>query len=603
MPDRLPSPPQEDYGRLEHDPSHRPKQLMLELNAKHHPPTGKSPVMPPSRDSPPAEEYGKLEHANKAKSPSSPPRLRTPKIKPSRPGYEDIDLDFPVQEGYGKLERKEGGSPPRLLPPPPPPPKESHIEGAPPLPLPRVDGGAPHRESRIEGGPPQLPPPRESRDTSKSPVQGRKMVPKKPLPYSGSSTAKPDSRRSTSPVLSPPGQLGHHHIPNGHTHPSHTHPNHTQHVEDQYETLDDASQMQIHPEEYGKLSHTQFTSPSEENYEKLESKSNWESSSGSKKLSVPSSMVEPAGMEALARPRQPHHRLSQTTSENYGKLDRGTNCSLRSKPEQVSPNSSEQENYEKLDRGRTKKVSPDGVLRPKHEQAKPRPVPRQSSQQSPSDEYGHLERKAPASSRFGFDPYGSLPSDPERVSISSNTSQDSLTRTGPGYIIEEESSTPLYSSINVKGDSRSSAKMPVYSSLKKVPAKKKSETPNGMKGVPPPGYENATPLGNTAAAQAALQTTNGVPPVVPPRAAERNKLRYQNIGADGKILLHKQPISDEDLVDNEIYGGHSAPVTKENDNVEDVTAADEVVTSPVVSNKPLPAPKPKTKPKPHKRSY
>lgn len=520
--------------------------------------------MSPSGESPPAEEYGKLEHANKAKTPlASPPRLRTPVIKPSRPGYEDIDLDFPAGEGYGKLERREGGSPPWQ------PPRESHVEAAPPLP----------------------PLPREGRETSKSPMQDRRTSPKKPLPYHGK------TRLSASP---PGGE--------DHALDVRTHPNHTHHMEDQYETLDDAAHMQVvHPEQYGKPSHTQFTSPTEESYGKLDSKT----TSGFKKLSVPSPTVDPAGMEALAqsRIRHTHHSLSQISSENYGKLDRGTNklladgC-LKSKREQEPPNSSQQENYGKLDHG-SSRLPADGCSRLKHEQAKPKPAPRQSSSQSPGEEYGRLERNIPASSHFSFDPYGSLPKDlrdPDRISITSNTSQDSLTRSGPGYIIEEESSTPLYNSINKKGESTSSAKMPVYSSLKKPDPKKKLElTPtNSISGVPPPGYENSKPLGNTAAAQAALQTANGIPPVVPPRAAERSKLHYQNIGADGKVLLHRQPLSDEGMVDNKMYSLTS--VARDNDYIEGDGV--EVWTSPATgvtcSTKPLPAPKPKIKPKPRR---
>ena len=495
-------------------------------------PPHRGDILSPGRE---AKEYGKLERTTK---PKPAHHIRATPIKPSRPGYEDIDLDCPVQEGYGRLERNGSDSPP-------------------PLPVPR-----------------------ENRETSKSPRQSKRLLPpKKPLPY---------TQRSPSPsphdeVQEEYGHLGRSHAPaanNGHAHPNHTHP-----AEDTYEAVDDGVQLQVvHPEAYTKLSHTHFTSATEQDeYSRLGTKP-------AKKLSVP------CKDEVRSKMKLKHAMHSLPAMD------------------------SEQESYGKLDRGISKQD-------PKvNSRSKPKPAPRQSSLQSPpGDGYGRLERNGAAGPRHGFDPYGSLPVDAERISITSNTSQDSTTshKSGLGDT-SEETSTPLYSTIDKKGDTVNNAAtnatgMPVYSSLKKPTPKRKPDTP---KAAPPPGYENSDPLSATAASQAAAVTTNGVPPTVPPRASERNNLRYQNIGPDGMVLVDKQPLSDEGFVDNEIYTESKRAL--DNDYIEDSTVDFEVETTQVkITNtpvamateatteagtqqtanaRPLPAPKPKPKPKPKQRS-
>lgn len=501
-------------------------------------------IVSPNRETAPStsDGYGKLERTNKPKQNSHPARATI--IKPSRPGYEDIDLDCPIQEGYGRLERNGSDSPP-------------------PLPMPR-----------------------ENRDTSKSPHLSKRLFPpKKPPPYQRSPSPAPQQDEVV--------QEGYGHLERSHA-PA-TKEGHTHSAEDTYEALDDGVQLQVvHPEAYNKLSHTHFTEQDSEAYCRLDTKP------AIKKLSVPSMNAEPE-VQSKMRMRHTVHSTPKLHSghESYGKLNHSVS-----------------------------KQEPNAVSRSKQEHSRPKPVPRQSSLQSPPGDrdYGRLERNGAAGPRHGFDPYGSLPVDAERVSIASNTSQDSMTslKSGPGDVMEEEGSTPLYSTVNKKGDTVNSNAtinapgMPVYSSLKKPTPKQKPET---SKAVPPPGYENSGPLNATAAAQAAATTANGVPPTVPPRASERNRLYYENVGADGKVLVEKQPLSDESFVDNEIY--RESKSTPDNDYVEDssanamveaksdltpvamatetVTMGTETGTSQTANAKPLPAPKPKPKPKPKQR--
>jgi hypothetical protein len=477
----------------------------------------------------PAEAYGKLERVNIAGTPSSS-RVRTNIIKPSCPGYEDIDLD---QESYGRLERNSSHSPP-------------------PLPMPR-----------------------ENRAASKSPILGKRLVPpKKPSPY-------PGTRQSPSPMPQDEaqeeyGQLDH----------THHNPNDTHNI-DTYETLDDA--MVVHPEEQARLSHGQFTSPMEdEDYGRLDTKRSWEPN---KKVSV-SSLRDGESELRVVKGSRIVRSLPQlgVQGQEYGKLDHKSN-----------------------------KQGPKVSSRSKQGRVKPMPVPRQSSLQTPDEGYGHLERNE-AASRFGFDPYGSLPSDASRMSVTSNSSLESQasSRSGTGDMIQEESSTPLYSTI-MKGDATPNTvapEGPIYSSLKKPTTRQKPEIQPTRavsdNGVPPPGYENATPLSITAAAQAAL-ATNGVPPTVPPRASDRKKQRYQNVGPDGKVLLDSQPMPDDGLIDNAIYSeGAPKGQAVDNDYIEDnslhmepeaasispTEAVSDMGAPQMTSPKPPTAPKPKAKPRP-----
>ena len=638
--------PVEEYGKLEHatgghsasNPNLRPNNLLLETpgssagaydrmdrqtgskSPRNSPPrgaAGESRHTPPRRNlpSPPREieEYGKLDHT-KAKgknfSPSPPPPIKHAR---SKPGYEDIDLDLPpTQNGpeeYGKLERVKGG---KSSPSPP----AKHMRPSKPgyedidLDLPPMQNG-PEEYGKLDRNnkrgdlksPLPVPPVREK---SKSPVMPRRggPPPTKPNPYTG---ALSPEARATPPIFPPPAHdskrkvtppdqedYGHldHHVNTSGTGPSPS-------TDDVYDVADEVIGQVVHPEQYTKLSHTHFTSQSEEEYGKLDSKT---SQGGSLKRSgVPGgsgSVMEASRIKTRHTVHAQLHTKPQVggapLQEEYGKLDR-------------SPKGGEaRAALKRPGLGLSKQTSVHTPLTPSvHTPLTPG-----------GEDYGRLERaKAVAphtttntTTAGGFDPYAAM--DPERASITSNSSVDSGTKVA-GALEEAggragEPSNGIYSTLNNVYTSDDKKKEPdtpgppIYSTVQK-PKKKKN---NKTKPAPPPGYENTVPL-NMTPAQLAAQSPGdspvSTPPAVPPRgASDRSRLRYENIGEDGKVMVLPETPSSE--VPHILTKQFTSTDNDYTEDIEHILANRTKNGNMGGASKPTPAPKPKVKPRPKPRT-
>ena len=590
--DTIQDTPYDEYGKLDYvgqggpvGDASRPKNLPLSNGANNNNPPSQEAVTgygklnhpstrgslsPPNRRSPPerltpscrvnnhstpigdhpVEEYGKLDHNSRAKSPCIPlPQLShskpgyedfkgpSPQIKPSRPGYEDIDLDFsqkapilvpkikPSKPGYEDIDLDLDGATNAVCS----------------ISVPKAKSPSLNRR----GVPPPKPAPYKQ---SNSPAMKLKF--QKPLP------PPHQPRKQTSEPPKQPEEYGKLDHSVGAA------------VQDMYESLDDRPLQVVHPKRF---SHNPTVSPSLEDYGELDHNINraWEGNrtrklGGSLKASKSDSLVleeksslAPQAQDSYAvlhnvMPAQTRMKLRHTVhgqmerknienQEEYGKLHHDTNISSNSKSSH-----------------------------------KPIPFPKPNSLMSPQEEYGHLDRKLPTHTKF--DPYGSLPSetqDPEKISIKSNSSADSGTKIELNDNIGEESSgVAMYSMV---------------SKPKKLKKKTKSfDESISSRSAPPSGYENTTPITASNAQMAAtVGASSASPPLAPPRSPQQARKRYQNVGADGRILVEEAP----DAVAHVHMNGKGPSSLMSPPE----SAAVGVGTS---SSKPIPAARPKTKPKP-----
>ena len=235
---------------------------------------------------------------------------------------------------------------------------------------------------------------------------------------------------------------------------------------------------------------------------------------------------------------------------------------------------------------------------------KPFPNPRPSRLLSPEGGGGSPPK--------GFNPYGTMPSE-KRLSTNSTTSSIGSSAMGDyDEIIEEESSTPIYS-VASKGKQR---------------AARSRESCSTMEGSPPPGYETlgAYSKGTEASTKSSASpgsspalTPDRSLPMVPPRRTASSKRRYENVGPNGEILVKESPDPDDDAVPleneaEEVGPKPPIPAREGKPPVKARTASvipagnDSVTTTnmPKVQNtltsaeeaKPQRAPKPKVKPRP-----
>ncbi len=683
----------EEYGKLDHPMGNNVRPSKLAFSESTGDPSGygktqhhfreKSPRnATPERQVPPLlsphngecspEAYGRLDRGARLKSPrasppvarttrTSPPRSNPPPIKPSRPGYEDIDKEFALEEEHRMVEKKDH---PPIKPSRPgyedidkefTLEEEHRKKDHPPIKPSRpgyedidreFEGREEHRkpEKSSVNCPLPLPP------QSKSPIMAKRVPPPKPAPYHSDSKAPyqgdmPRARNSLMP--SPPhsqqigeeygklntisaaplqGQLSHAHTPavqEMYGHLDHTPPKHML-DDDDYDIVDDG--VPVHPEQYKKLSHTHFSSQAEEEYGKLDDSKNLEPNRnkfGGSLKSTPSSVLKHESdavidryelLRAQAKMKERHTVHAPMNSrqdavmldEQYGKLNHETGkdsrMHLKLSKDKMAP---------------TPMPRQSSLNSPHNTSVQNTLTPPQGSITSPLETYGHLERAA-APTRPSFDPYGTLPQDAKdrKISIASDCSENSLTKFGDK--IEEESSTPIHPFNKARAQSSgSSTSTPIYSSINKInkrspQAQRSKKSP--PRGGPPPGYENTKPLDLTAAqlaATSACKTDADKPsPMVPPRAgAEKSKLRYENVGGDGKVLLHRQPLEDANLTNHADTVDHKSVALDVEDVGQVVSERTEnsgehaqKVTSGGSVQKPTLAPKPKVKPKPKTRS-
>lgn len=735
LPDRLMSPPVvgEDYGRLEHvtgPASHRPNNLHFDTPASGGGGGGggvagynrmdrgraKSPMVsrsprssPPDHDTPPSrrrennlspavevpppipahhpEEYGRLERtggggrgpvgvARGGGGPASPPQQLP--MRPSKPGYEDIDLDDPSRgNGTGPSTSNSKPPPPITVKPsrpgyedidldsPPPPAAaagasastqggvsnggRSHVPVRPSKPgYEDIDAdlanGLLQEYGKLDRGernkspfPLHLQP--QSREKSKSPVLGRRAggkPPPKPAPYiaGGGGDGHLSPPEPKKPPQMPPTSNGDRHVQEEYGRLDHT-PSNPSDDYDIVEGVEGVGGAQVvHPEQYTKLSRSNAhfagaPPPAHEEYGRLKKDPSPSSSSaapsrdrfgGSLKQSGNSSPAVIEGSEGKGTGRTRHTVHNQIhTKHPPGVGVRPGGGATGGGNQQPPP---QPEEYGRLDRGPASSSSSSsspsssfGKGDAKRKWAAHKSVP--FLQQVSKDGYGHLERTG----RSNFDPYstGSLSSDPEpeRTSITSNSSADSVTRLamdglGEAELEEENGGVGIYSTISNTEESKTEKNPtgPIYSTVQKPRKKKRNH-------APPPGYENATPLGTTSAQLAAHAPTTtpggggsripATPPAVPPRAGEKAKHGYENIGEDGRVFVDKQ--SSQDLPPALI----SRQSPTENDYIEGLErfvggashASQPAELSSLgggAGNKPTPAPKPKVKPKPKQRS-